>query len=520
VTTSSQLTIWGVSDTFDLTTQNYSVAVEDDSNIQTSDVYVTWDYNGLIAHAKKDDTHFILAAPSIMTFDTSNTEFLDIVSQRKFVYDGFNNIPSSYAWNGLTMSGWFDFNITSPLLYEWTKEDLGSYGWLKLIDEGIKSTYKNFPVYRKIAAFLDDYSLWYLERIIWTVIWINPIKPFYCSDILQSKLITNIALNAIITASPSSQSSSSDAINDGVTSTEWPLDLAYESLDWNASIFFEWPTSQKIWYLKIYNPTSCCSNRLSWANIKLYNDAGDILYSHALWNTSNDFVVDLDLEWLGQLHSVKKLSIETVGGNKLSVREVEIFLWWNVVDGEYKVDKDGLWGQSPYKVFCDMTTDGGGWTRIWENYINNWNFEGQFHVEEYTFQQFDSTSDNLIVSAATMAPPVYLPNASVLKHSWSTNESYQMYFPSIPGEYFAQEIRLSAWVKWTTGSIFKNTVNYESTTSSTQPNYEVLDEIDGWSHMQVRIPLTWLVSDFTWDLWGGLSGPFYVTGLKMEVYYR
>jgi hypothetical protein len=58
-----------------------------------------------------------------------------------------------------------------------------------------------------VASYLDDYSLGYLETIIGQSIGINPIKPFYCSDILQSKLIFNIAPDAVISASPSAYNS-------------------------------------------------------------------------------------------------------------------------------------------------------------------------------------------------------------------------------------------------------------------------------------------------------------------------
>mgnify|MGYP001415224721 CR=1 FL=1 len=97
-----------------------------------------------------------------------------------------------------------------------------------------------------------------------------------------------------------------------------------------------------------------------------------------------------------------------------------------------------------------------------------------------------------------------------------------MFFPKVPGEYFAQEIRLSAWVKGTTASVFHNTIDYGASQSITQPDYDIITQevANGWSYQQVRIPLTGLVQDFTWDLGKNIAGPFYVTGLKMEVYYR
>lgn len=525
IPTNVSLTLGSLSDTWTVTTSSLELSQVKNLEVPSSNIYVTGNYNGLLLHTKNADTHYVLASPSIIASDLSNPDFFHILDQKKLVYNGFLNAPSSYAslWE-FTMTWGFDFPISAPLLYEGSRVDLWAYGWLKQIDEGIKSTYNDFPAYSYIAHYMDDYSLWYLEDIIGNVIGINPIKPFYCSDILRSKLVTNIAPLARISASPSAYNTYGTWwIANGITSTQWDLDYEYHSQDGNASIFFEWPTTQRIGYIKIYNRTWCCSERLSGANIKLFGANGDIVYAHTLWSTNGDYVVDLDLEGIGQLHEVKTLSLQSVDGNVLNLREIEIYLWGNIKDGIYKVDKDGLWGQSPYNVYCDMTTDGGGWTRIWENYVENGDFAKQNHIAQYTFSGASNPlSDNVIVAQVTQAPPASLPQAFVLQHNGGINDAYQLFFPKIPWNYFAQEIRLSAWVKGTTASIFHNTVDYGTTQSTTQPDYDILTQevSNGWSYQQVRIPLTWLVQDFTWNVWKNVAWPFYITGLKMEVYYR
>lgn len=514
------VTVGGIPVDFNVTTQSY-FANQNSQTIVSSNVYVAGNYNGLIVHTTMGTGHYIIAAPSIITYDLSDTNILSIIDNKKFVYNGFQNIPSSYAGNGLSMSGGFDFAPSAEVLFEGERKDLWSYSGLKQIHEGIRSNYMNFPAYYNISRYLDDYTLWYLEDIIGGVIGINPIKPYYCSDILQSKLVYNVAPDAFISASPSAFNSYGTGwIANGKKETVGDLDYEYHSQDGNASIFFEWPTAQKIGYIKIYNRTGCCSERLSGASIKLYNELWEVIYTHPLWDTTGDYVIDVDLEGIGAMQYAKMLSLETVWGNQLNLREVEIFLWGKAVDGIYKVDKDWVGWQNPYNVYCDMTTDGGGWTRIGEDFIENGNFQNQNHIAQHTFSGYTDVNDNLIVTSSIMAPPSSLPGAFVLQHNGGVNDSYQLFFPDIPGEYYAQEIRLSLWVKGTSSSLFHNMINYEASQSTTQPAYSVIEEVDGWQHQIVRIPLTGLVKDFTWNIGKWVAGPFYFTGVKMEVYYR
>ncbi len=544
VSTTMSVDVGGYTTEFIVQTRSNIVWVQNTS-LPDSQVQVYGNYNGLFAHAQDGDIYYIVATPSILSYDLSNPDIEHILAEKKLVYGWFLNIPESYKdhfevvdevpqWGTLenlsliggkdiVLNGGFDFSAEAPLLFAWERKDLAAYSGLKQIHEWVRLNYRNFIAYPNVSAYLDDYKLGYIEDILSRFVWINPIKPYYCSDILDYKLIENIAPEATITASSAWFWSTALGIANGIISSEWALDYEYHSADTNASIFFEWTTPQRIGFVKIYNRTWCCSERLSGANIKLYNELWEVIYSHPLWNTQGEYVIDLDLEGIGQMHFAKSLSIESVNNNYINLREVEIYLGGELRSWFYKVDRDGRGGLSPYNVYCDMETDGGWWTRIWDNFITNGQMRNQTHVWQHTFTGYSDFSDNVILAQETETPPAQIPDASVLRHNWDASESYQMFFDSIPWEYFAQEIRLRAWVKGTSSSVFHNRIEYANgTVSTTQPEWEVLDTSDGWWRLeQVRIPLTgWLVDNFYWNAGQWVAWPFFMTGFGMEVYYK
>lgn len=494
-------------------------------------VYITGNYNKLLSHGVKPNwEHIVVTSPSIITSDVSNTNFLDIVADKKFVYTGYENIPAAYEWNQFTSIGGLDFNIEYPIAFSWSRFDLSSYSWIKEIDATIRTSYEYAPFYKDISDNFANYQTWYVENILGDVIGINPIKPYYCSEILDRKFIYNIALEANIDASPTGVNSWVTGVwwlNNEVKSTEWKFNTEFQTDTLWWYIELRWEEKYPVGFLRIHNSVWQEASYLSWATIELYKSWEiEPEYSHPIWDTSADYIVDLDLEGIWELHDIDILRIEAAPDKQLSIREIEVYIGGNINSGFYVVDSDGIGWKSPYQVYCDMVTDGWGWTRVGDNFIDRANFDNNIHPTNFdgylpSWNKNKSWKNTL---RSDITPPSEIPNANVLRHTDDINGYYELYFDNIPNIEFTTEIRLWAWVKGTQKSPFHYIIDYEGSAPSEISVTEDLSlDPNVWRYETIRIPVSDVLEDFTWQIGKWINAsvkPLDVTWISFELFYK
>jgi hypothetical protein len=79
-------------------------------------------------------------------------------------------------------------------------------------------------------------------------------------------------------------------------------------------------------------------------------------------------------------------------------------------DGIYLIDPDGPGGEDPFEVYCDMTTDGGGWMAVWKNFGGPENASFGSNVSNLTLWGNTSTYNSLV------APYFYSEEAKSAVH--------------------------------------------------------------------------------------------------------
>ena len=134
----------------------------------------------------------------------------------------------------------------------------------------------------------------------------------------------NIAPQASLTASWTSHWSI-PAITNWVKRTDGTFDYEYHSGDTNAFINFNFSNSIEIWAIKIYNRIWCCSFRLSGAELKLYDNNDNIIYTYILPDTSSMSEIYINFVELWEVHMVKRINLKNVNNEVINIREIEIF---------------------------------------------------------------------------------------------------------------------------------------------------------------------------------------------------
>ncbi|MDD3302399.1 MAG: InlB B-repeat-containing protein [Candidatus Gracilibacteria bacterium] len=81
---------------------------------------ISGNYNERILKVNTGGLSYILAIPSIITTEIITQEVQNILDNDSLVYDGYKNIPGSYANQGYTSTGGFDYSPTNIVVYSGT----------------------------------------------------------------------------------------------------------------------------------------------------------------------------------------------------------------------------------------------------------------------------------------------------------------------------------------------------------------------------------------------------------------
>ncbi len=153
---------------------------------QIETAYVVWNYNGFMVQVSVGTDSFFIATPSIITRDISDTDVISAIENRKLVYHEFFNIPHSY--NGyLPLDGWFNFNVSDPVIFSGSVDDLKLEQNLLDFNSRLKYIYATTPTesFERYVAVLDEEWLTSLKKFLTKTFKIPFRSYFNCKDILD-----------------------------------------------------------------------------------------------------------------------------------------------------------------------------------------------------------------------------------------------------------------------------------------------------------------------------------------------
>jgi len=149
--------------------------------------YVRWNYNGFFVKPLISDVHYFVATPSIISSDLSDTDLYSTVTNQKLVFDKFFNLPSLYS-NHVNTNGGFNFNVSDPLIFSWSLDDLRSEESLSTFLSNLKYIYSVTPTenVEQYVSLLEEESYLKLKRLLSENYNVNYNVEFDCRDIFDS----------------------------------------------------------------------------------------------------------------------------------------------------------------------------------------------------------------------------------------------------------------------------------------------------------------------------------------------
>ena len=503
-------------------------------------VEVTGNYNGVFAHGNVWDSHIVVATPSIISSEYAEpwdtVSFSSLTGWNKLVYNGFRNIPGPYLGvdeesEELTTTGWFFFNYNNTTVFEWSKEELASYRGISEIDDGLRLIYTNSYLHEFVSDKFENNDTSYIKNILWDIIGINPIVPFYCRDILDSSRGTNVALISILDWNAGLEESDGlQTITDNIITPDGK-DYSYltnPNSQADKSISISWEEEiEDVSLIIVHNAFWDYSRNLRYSSLKIINEFDQEVYSYAFGDTNWESEISIE-PTITEVWKIKEIIITPQEFDRVGLREIQVFSGEKSLSWTYKVDDDGIGWKQSYEVYCDMVTNGWWWTRVWNNYVNNGSFSDGQHAGNWN--GFNSNSMSIV-----NIPNPWSTDYSLRQFSGSStsNLHYRIDVDNLEAMKGGRELRLSAWVRYDGGFIawvnpFEYFLSYEWGGVEASGNTKTVqtETIGGkiWQLKEMTINLEKDVSNFYLKLGDNVekspSKNLYIADVALEIYFQ
>jgi hypothetical protein len=124
----------------------------DNSKLKTK---ISWNYNWKVKLIKHNWIDYVLALPSIIAIDLSDTSddnLQNIITNKKLTYNWYNSLPASY-WNQTPPIEWnFDFQprLNNFVAWSWSLAEMRkTWSWFTKLSTGLYSAYLWTNLYLK-----------------------------------------------------------------------------------------------------------------------------------------------------------------------------------------------------------------------------------------------------------------------------------------------------------------------------------------------------------------------------------
>ena len=150
---------------------------------------VRGDFNNFMVHTSSWSIDSYIATPSIISAELyEGIDVIDIITDRKLVYNDFFNLPANYSEYIDSLWG-FNFNVTDPIAFQWEEAELQTPQWLETFWVNLTYIYattptESFDIFRRILD--SDNTNTVLKEFLTKNFKVRFSSFFDCRDIYDS----------------------------------------------------------------------------------------------------------------------------------------------------------------------------------------------------------------------------------------------------------------------------------------------------------------------------------------------